>query len=238
MGQSRRPADRKATPARLTRLPRAGSAAAPVGAGAGVILLSGFEPFGGERLNPSWEVARALAGERIADLEVVALRLPVAYRRAPAMIARAIVRHRPAIMLSLGQAGGRAAISLERAALNLMDDDARDNSGTRIVDRPVAPAGPAAYFSRLPLRGILRALDRRHIPCALSLNAGSYLCNAVMYAALHELREDPAVPCGFLHLPYDTRQAARHRTAPAMPLGLMVEAVRIALSVIGSTPAS
>lgn len=234
MGQPRRSADRKTTPARLKRLPRIRTAPARLASGADVVLLSGFEPFGGERLNPSWEVARALAGARVGGLQVIALRLPVAYRRAPAMIARAIVRHRPAAVLNLGQAGGRAAISLERVALNLMDDDARDNRGARMVDRPVVPAGPAAYFSRLPLRPILRALDRRHIPCALSLTAGSYLCNAVMYAALHELREHPEVPCGFLHLPYDTRQVVYHRTAPSMQAELMLEAVRVALAVIGS----
>jgi len=192
------------------------------------LLLSGFEPFGGERRNPSWEVARLLDGEALAGLRIHSLRLPVDYTRAPRIVAEALANLKPAVVLGLGQAGARPAISLERVAVNLMDGQARDNRRRRMTDRPVAAGAPDAYFARLPLRNIMRALDRQRIPVTLSLSAGSFLCNAVMYTALHVLRHKPSVPCGFIHLPYDTLQAAHHRDAPSLPLDLMVTAVRIA----------
>jgi len=235
VGQSRRSSYRDAAASRLTPGQRAlTSSGAPRGSRAApLLLLAGFEPFGGERVNPSGEIARQLEGELIGGLRVRALELPVTYG-APALLAGAIAQLRPAAMLGLGQAGQRAAISLERIAINLMDSAARDNAGGRMHDQRVIAGGPDAYFARLPLRQIMRALDRRHIPCELSLSAGTFLCNAVMYAALHELRRRPHVPCGFLHLPYDTAQAVHHRGVPSLPLDLMAAAVRAAIAVIGA----
>ncbi len=204
-----------------------------------VILLGGFEPFHGERRNPSLEVARALDGQLIGSLRVKSLELPVVYATAARKITRAIARMRPVAVMGLGQAGGRPVISLERIAVNLADGPHRDNAGQRWTDKPVIAGGPDAYFARLPLREILRALARRRIPATLSLSAGAFMCNAVMYSALHELRRRPAVPCGFIHLPYDTRQALRHPAQPSMSLEMMIDAVRTAIAAIdGSFSAS
>jgi pyroglutamyl-peptidase len=200
-----------------------------------VILLGGFEPFHGERRNPSVEVARALDGELIGGLRVKAVELPVVYGRATRRIVDAIERVRPAAVLGLGQAGGRPVITLERIAVNLADGPQPDNSGRRSIDQPVVRDGPDGYFARLPLREILRALARRRIPTALSLSAGSFMCNAVMYAALHHLRGRPNVPCGFIHLPYDTHQAMRHLREPSMSIDLMIDAIRTAIEVIAGT---
>jgi pyroglutamyl-peptidase len=197
-----------------------------------VILLAGFEPFHGERRNPSLEVAHVLDGELIDNLRVRALQLPVVYRRATRRIGDVIARMRPAAVLGLGQAGGRPVITLERIAINLADGTQPDNAGRRATDKPVISGGPDAYFARLPLRRIERALARRRIPATLSLSAGSFMCNAVMYAALHELRRRPAVPCGFIHLPYDTRQALRHLQAPSMSPEMMIDAVRTTIATI------
>jgi len=123
-------------------------------------------------------------------------------------------------------------ITLERLAVNLADGPHPDNAGRRATDKPVVRGAPDAYFARLPLRNILHAMARRRIPAALSLSAGSFICNAVMYAALHELRRRPAVPCGFIHLPYDTRQALRHVREPSMSLEMMIDAARTAIGVI------
>jgi len=199
------------------------------------LLLGGFEAFHGERRNPSLEVIRDLNDERIAGLRVRALELPVVYGAAARRIVDAIARMRPAAVLGLGQAGGRPVITLERIAINLLDGPGRDNAGWRATDKPLVEGAPDAYFARLPLRDILRALARRRIPATLSLSAGSFVCNAVMYAALHELRRRPAVPCGFIHLPYDTRQGVRHLREPTMSLDLMVDAVRIAITRIGES---
>jgi pyroglutamyl-peptidase len=204
----------------------------PASAREATLLLCGFEPFHGERRNPSLEVVRALDGELIGGLRIRALELPVVYSRAARRIVDAIGRTQPAAVLGLGQAGGRPVITLERIAINLLDGPGRDNAGRRETDKPVVGGGPDAYFARLPLRAILRALARRRIPATLSLSAGTFICNAVMYAALHELRRRPAIPCGFIHLPYDTHQGVRHLREPSMSLDLMIEAVRTAIGTI------
>ncbi len=195
-----------------------------------ILLLSGFEPFGGERNNPSWEVASGFDAKSFDGVRVRALRLPVAHRRAVGEVVAAIRRWRPAAVIGLGQAGGRTALALERVAVNLLDKSGREGERGRADERPVVRDGPDAYFSRLPLAAILRALERRAIPAALSLNAGAYICNAVMYAALHELRRRPAMPVGFIHLPYEAAQAVRRR-APSMSLELMERGVATAISV-------
>ena len=204
----------------------------------GVLLLSGFAPFGGERSNPSWEVAALLDGREIGGLVVRTVRLPVNTPRAVRAIAAAIRRFRPRAVLGLGQAGGRAAISLEKVAINLAERRAGRETDGGVAGTPVLRGGPDALFARLPLRAILRALERRGIPAALSLSAGAYVCNAVMYTTLHTLRERPEVAAGFIHLPYATDQAARHRQVPSMTVEMMAAAVEAAVGVIAQAPAA
>jgi pyroglutamyl-peptidase len=202
----------------------------------GVLLLSGFEPFGGERSNPSWEVAARLDGREIGALAVKAVRLPVSTPRAVRAIAEAIRRSRPSAVLGLGQAGGRPAISLEKVAINLAERRAGRETDGGLAGTPVVRGGADAIFARLPLRSILRALERRGIPAALSLSAGAYVCNAVMYAMLDALRARPEVAAGFIHLPYAAGQAVRHRQAPSMTLELMTAAVEAAVATIARAP--
>jgi pyroglutamyl-peptidase len=198
-----------------------------------VMLLTGFEPFGGERSNPSWEVARRLHRKHIGGLEIVALRLPVATTRAARRLSATIDRIMPDAVLGLGQAGGRPSLSLERIAINLVDDGMRDGSGMGgAKERPVMRGGPDAYFSRLPLARILRELGRAQVPAAYSLSAGAFICNAVMYASLHRLRAKPAVPAGFIHLPHSSAQASRHRNAASMTIELMERGTRVAIAAI------
>ncbi|HVN63720.1 MAG TPA: hypothetical protein VMT58_03730 [Candidatus Binataceae bacterium] len=196
------------------------------------ILLSGFAPFRGERMNPSWEVARRLNGERIGGLLIESIRMPVNCGEAARRIAGEIDRVKPCAVLGFGEAGGRPAISLELVAINIADQRGQlaksgDPGRTRVIR-----GGPAAYFSRLPLESILRALDRADIPASISLTAGAYACNAVMYAALHHLRRRPSVPVGFIHLPYAASQSRRHRSMPSLPLATMETAVRMMIDEI------
>jgi pyroglutamyl-peptidase len=237
MGQSRRTADRNASAALTPAVRRKPHPARRANSRERehTLLLGGFEPFHGERRNPSLEVIRALKDRQIAGLRVSALELPVVYGAAARRMVDAIARTRPAAVLGVGQAGGRPVITLERIAINLLDGSGRDNAGRRATDQPVVVGAPDAYFARLPLREILRALTRQRIPATLSLSAGTFICNAVMYAALHELRRRPAVPCGFIHLPYDTAQGVRHLKEPTMSLELMVAAVSVAIARIGET---
>jgi len=167
-------------------------------------------------------------------VSVKAIRLPVAHARAARTIVSAIRRWRPVAIIGLGQSGGRPALSLERVAINLVDERSRDGIRDYDGDTPVVRGGPDAYFSRLPLAAILRRLKRDQIPAAISLSAGAYICNSVMYATLHELRRRPDLPAGFIHLPYATGQAVRHRGAPSMSLELMERAVMLAISVTAS----
>ncbi len=194
-----------------------------------ILLLTGFEPFGGERRNPSWEVARRLDRRTIGGLEVCAVRLPVAMTPAIRRLNQSIARLRPRAVLGLGQAGGRPALSLEQVAINLFSNDEVSGGGKR---REIIAGGPDAYLARLPLTRILDALKRESIPAALSLTAGAFVCNSVMYAGLHALRRRLSVPAGFIHLPYDARQAARHRGAPSMTIELMSRGVELVIAAI------
>ena len=194
-----------------------------------ILILTGFEPFRGERINPSWEVARGFDGDVIGGLQIKSVRVPVGCAKAARRITGAIVRYRPRAVIGLGEAGGRPAISLERIAINLADERGALSKSGDPGFTPVVRGGPDAYFSRLPLSAIIRELDRMEIPASVSLSAGAYACNALMYAALHYLRRKPAIPVGFIHLPYDARQAGRHRSLPSMALAMMEKAVRIAI---------
>lgn len=186
------------------------------------LLLTGFEPFGGEYDNPSMRLLEALDGRRIAGHRIVTALLPVTFAGAPTALAAALAQHAPALVLALGQAGGRACLSLERVALNLIDARIPDNAGAQPLDVPVVADAPPAYFSTLPLKAALRALQERGIPAELSLSAGSYVCNAVFFALRHLAEHAPGTPrAGFLHLPLLPAQAARHPGAPSMALETM-----------------
>ena len=221
MGKSRRPADRDAKAPRVKGIRRGRR-----------LILSGFEPFGGERANPSWEVASALDKKIIGGVMVDAVRLPVDTPRAVRRIIAEIRRRAPDAVLGLGQAGSRPAISLEKVAINLIERRAGREADGGLSGAAIIAGAPDGYFARLPLKEILRALARRGIPATLSLSAGAYVCNSVMYAVLHTLRQRTGVPAGFIHLPYDARQAVRHRHAPSMTLEMMTAAVETAIGEI------
>ncbi len=196
----------------------------------GVVLLTGFEPFGADKHNPSAEVASQLDGLPIGNLAVRSMRLPVESRRAMARVSAAIDTLRPRAVVGLGQAAGRAVICVEQVAVNLFDTD---ESGGGLTPRKLVAAGPDAYFTRLPVGAIVRALRKNGIPASPSLSAGIFVCNAVMYTSLHALRRRPTTPAGFIHLPYEAGQvAARPRNTASMSLEVMRQAVELALAVV------
>jgi len=196
----------------------------------GTVVLTGFEPFDGESSNPSEEIARALDGEVLHGHRVVGAVLPVAFAPAPLRLAELMERHRPALVLALGQAGGRSELSLERVAINLIDARIRDNEGLQPIDEPVVAGAPDAYFSGLPLKAMRARLLALGIPATLSLTAGSYLCNQVFFALAHLIAtRHPDVRGGFMHVPWLPQQAARHPGQPSMALETMIAGVRAAL---------
>lgn len=194
------------------------------------ILLTGFEPFGGDTLNPSALVAQALHGECIAGAEVRSLCLPCVFGDALAALQAALKQHRPVVVLALGLAAGRAELTVERVAINVDDARIADNAGLQPVDQPVVHGGPAAYFSSLPIKAIVAALQGAGLPAAVSQTAGTFVCNHVFYGLMHTLRRRPRIRGGFMHLPLMPEQATTRPGAPSLDLAAQVAGVRLALA--------
>ena len=196
------------------------------------ILLTGFEPFGGESVNPSWEIARALDGWTCEGRTVRAVRLPCAFGDALRTLDEALDAHRPELVMCLGQAGGRAEISIERAALNVDDARIPDNLGRQPIDAAVVAGGPAAYFSTLPIKALAHDMRGAGVAAAVSNTAGTFVCNHVFYALMHRLATTPALAGargGFVHVPYTPEQVATRPGTPSMPLSAQVDGIRQAL---------
>lgn len=194
------------------------------------ILLTGFEPFGGETLNPSWEAVRRLDGHCIGGHPVTALALPVAFGAAVRQLDEALSRLRPAIVLAVGQAGGRARLSLERVAINLVDARIPDNDGEQPIDCPVIASAPPAYFSNLPVKAMRAAIETHGIPAELSHTAGTYVCNALFFGLMHSIAAaGGGIRGGFMHLPWLPEQALAHPGEPSLPLEQMVRGIGCAL---------
>jgi pyroglutamyl-peptidase len=194
-------------------------------------LLTGFEPFDGDSVNPSGEVAKQLDGRVIGDAVVRSVILPVQHEAARARVAPLLDAPELAAVVHLGLAGGRARVSLERVAVNVMDYSRPDAHGQVLSGVACVEDGPAAYFSTLPLRAMLAALTAEGIPAAISNTAGTYLCNDISYTTLHALAgRGRSIPTGFIHLPYLPSMVSAHALEePSMDLPLMVRAVETAL---------
>ncbi len=177
-------------------------------------------------------MARRLDTEEIGGLRIKSVRIPVGCASAVRRINAAIVRYRPRAILGLGEAGGRTAISIEKVAINFADERASSKPNFGIGMTPVIEGGPQAYFARLPIGEIMRELRRHGIPAQVSLSAGAYACNALMYASLHLMRRRESIPVGFIHLPYDARQGVRHPDQASMSAATMEQAVRAAVAAI------
>jgi pyroglutamyl-peptidase len=192
-----------------------------------VVLVTGFEPFGGEAVNPSWMAAQALHGREIASHRVIGAQLPTAFDRSLEALRELLLRHRPRLVICAGQAGGRTALSLERVAINVNDARVRDNAGAQPIDTPVVPDGPAAYFSTLPIKALLLALTEEGIRAEVSQTAGTFVCNHVFYGLMHELAARPELRGtrgGFIHVPWLPGQGQ-----PSMQLEEIVEGLRVAI---------
>jgi pyroglutamyl-peptidase len=190
------------------------------------ILLTGFEPFGNATSNPSGEIVKQITGDNI----VTAI-LPVAYTQSAERLLSLIDQHKPDVVICLGQAEGRTAITPERVAINLDDARLADNEGVLRNDVKILQDGPDAYFSTLPVNELVAAIKAQGIPAAASLSAGAFLCNHVFYVAQNKLRGSD-VRSGFVHVPLMDSQAAEFPGLPTMPLDQMVTAVRAMLEVV------
>lgn len=172
------------------------------------ILLTSFEPFGTESLNASLEVMK-LVGDRAGGAEIVKLTLPVVFGQSARLLEEAVMLEMPDAVLCLGEAGGRDELTPERVAINLQDARIPDNLGQQPQDQPVNPQGPDAYFTTLPVKAMAEAIRLAGLPAHVSLSAGTYVCNQLMYSLLHlSRRNHPQIRSGFMHLPYLKEQAA------------------------------
>ena len=203
------------------------------------ILITGFEPFGGQSINPSWEVARALDGLPGLPAQLRAVQLPCVFAQAASVLTRALDDMQADVVLALGQAQGRSDMSVERVAINVMDARIADNAGEQPIDQPVVAGGPAAYFSTLPIKHLVARMQAAGFPASVSQTAGTFVCNQVFYALQHALA-GRGVRSGFVHLPLLPEQAAHWPgpPLPSMPLGTQVAALTCALRCLcdGSAP--
>jgi len=190
------------------------------------VLLTGFEPFGKASSNPSGEIVKQIAGANI----VTAI-LPVAYAKSAERLLALIAEHNPDVVISLGQAEGRTQITPERVAINLDDARLADNEGVMRNDVKILEDGPDAYFSTLPIKEIVEAIQTKGIPAAVSLTAGTFLCNHVFYVAQNKFAGS-SVRSGFVHVPLMDSQASEFPGLPTMPLDQMVTAIQTMLEVI------
>lgn len=195
------------------------------------ILVTGFEPFGGETVNPSWEVVKQLEGMTIDDCRVVTRQLPCVFGESLTVLNSAIDELNPTVVIAVGQAGGRVDITVERVGINVDDARIPDNRGQQPIDVAIVPNGPAAWFSSLPIKAMVAAMREKGIPASVSQTAGTFVCNHVMYGLLHKIRERTNVKGGFIHIPYLPEQAAAHAGAPSMATQTVKAALEIALTV-------
>ena len=190
------------------------------------VLLTGFEPFGTATSNPSGEIVKQITGDNI----VTAI-LPVTYTQSAERLLALISEHNPDVVICLGQAEGRAQITPERIAINLDDARLADNEGVTRIDEPILVDGPVAYVSTLPIKEFVTAINAAGVPAAVSLSAGTFLCNHIFYVAQDALR-GTKVRSGFVHVPLMDEQAGEFPGLPTMPLDQMIKAVRTMLEVL------
>ena len=187
------------------------------------ILVTGFEPFGGESINPSWE-AVSLLPDVIGGYTLTKLRIPVVFGEATERIIEKAKEICPDVILCVGQAGGRNAITPEFVGINLRHAEIPDNNGKQPQDEPIIKGGENAYFTTLPIRKIVEKLKEAGLPSAVSYSAGSYVCNDVIYSLLAKYK-DTQTKVGFIHIPYCTEQ----NKTPSLALGNVVKGLRIAI---------
>ena len=197
------------------------------------ILLTAFEPFGGETINPALESVK-IVPDRIGDVQVIKQTVPTVFDRSIAVVASAIETERPDAVLCVGQAGGRSGLTLERVAINLDDASIPDNEGNQPIDRTIFSDGAPAYFATLPIKAIVQAIRSAGIPSSVSNTAGTFVCNHLMYGVLYTLEKQyPGVRGGFMHIPFAPSQTVyRNVAAPSMSIRDIAAGIEAAIRAI------
>jgi pyroglutamyl-peptidase len=193
------------------------------------VLLTGFDPFGGNRINPALEAVKRLEGIKIGEHQIEIREIPTVYGRSIDVLIAAIEEFNPEVVICVGQAGGRPAITPERIAINVNDARIADNEGKQWYDTPVIQGGPTAYWSTLPIKLMVKEMQDKGIQASISNSAGTFVCNHLFYGLMHYVSvSGRKIRGGFIHVPYLPEQAAPLTGAPSMSLEDIVKALKIA----------
>ncbi len=196
------------------------------------ILVTGFDPFGGEPINPAIESVKRLP-DNIAGAEIIKLEIPTVRKKSLEKIEKAINEHNPDVILSIGQAGGRFDISIERVGINLDDFRIPDNEGNQIIDEPIFPDGENSYFVKLPVKAMVQNVQKNNIPASVSYTAGTFVCNHVLYGVLYLIEKKyEGKKSGFIHIPFLPQQVVDKRNMPSMELNIIVKGLTAAIEAI------
>lgn len=199
------------------------------------ILVSGFDPFGGETINPSIEAVKKLP-DTINGVDIVKLEIPTVIGKSIDVLTQAIHQQKVDVVLCVGQAGGRSDITVERVAINIDDCRIKDNEGNQPIDEPIVKDGPDAYLLTLPIKAIVSNLQTHGIPASVSNSAGTFICNHVAYGMAHLAKINyPTMRTGFIHIPFLPEQVTTKPNMPSMSLELIVQALEIAIQTIIET---
>ncbi len=198
------------------------------------LLLTGFDPFGGEPINPAWEAVKLVA-DKVGDVEVVKLEVPTVFNKSIDKVAKAIDEVKPDAVLCIGQAGGRYDLTPERVAININDARIPDNEGNQPLDGPIFEDGETAYFTTLPIKAMVDEIRKAGVPASVSNTAGTYVCNHLMYGVLYTLaKKYPGVRGGFMHVPFVTSQVVNRATpAPCLSTEEIAKGIEAAIKAIG-----
>ncbi len=192
------------------------------------LLITGFDPFGGESINPSWEAVSRLP-QTIGQYQLTKLQIPTVFGEAAKVVLDTSAQLQPHVIICVGQAGGRRGITPEVIGINLREASIPDNAGFTPVNTPVIPGGPDGLFATVPVREMVAALRRAEIPAALSYSAGSFVCNDVLYTLLHHFR-DSSTLVGFIHVPFLPQQAGEK--VPSLPLETIIQGLTLAIQAL------
>lgn len=196
------------------------------------ILVTGFDPFGGEKINPALEAVKGLA-DTIKGAEIKKLEIPTVFNKSAEVVQKAIKEFQPDYVLNIGQAGGRYEISPERVAINVDDARIADNEGNQPIDAPIKEDGDAAYFTQLPVKAMVTAIKNAGIPGAVSNTAGTFVCNHIMYQVQYMIHTNfPKIKGGFIHVPYIPEQVVNKPGQPAMSLSDMTKGLTAAIEAV------
>ena len=193
------------------------------------LLITGFEPFDKELINPSWEAVNSL-NDNIDNIIINKLQLPTVFKKSYIKLFEHIEKIKPDIVICVGQAGGRYDISIERVAINIDDARIEDNEGYKPIDEKIFEDGENAYFSSLPIKAIVQELKKFNIPASVSNTAGTYVCNHIMYALLYYINKNKLnIKGGFIHVPYTTEQIINKPNTPYMDKNTIIKALEICI---------